>query len=101
VVRQSQSKLRRTKCILAIALQRNCTKEHLHPTDDRVRLPDYSMEFHKVRADTLFVNVELEIDADQELKKHWDKDDGGERPMGGWREHASLVRMPKNITTSG
>lgn len=56
------------------------------------------MCYNHPRPDRFFVDVQFQIDAKKYLGRDGNKQDGGERTVHGWQEHATFVRMAQYIS---
>jgi hypothetical protein len=80
---------------LAVATKDDGAKEHLHPSPERVRLPDHAVRDDGVRAERALVDVQLKVHAEHELREERDDDDVPEFLVRGRGELPPSVRMPE------
>ena len=81
--------------------ERDRAEEHLHPPEDGVRLADDAVRAHGPRADRLFVDVQLEVDAEPELEEDGEEEDIRHRAVRAGEEGAAAVRVPEDVPREG
>ena len=83
-----------------VASERDCAEQHLHPSEDGVRLPYHSMQPNSPRSESLLVYVELEVNAQEELQADRDKEDARHLAVRPGKKRSPAMRMAKNIAGS-
>lgn len=83
----------------AVASKRNRTKQHLCPAEDGVRLAYYSVQANSPGTNSLFVDVQLQVNTKYELKEDRDEENVGECAVNAREEGAAAVRVSEYIAS--
>lgn len=83
----------------AVSPERDRSEQHLRPADDGVGLADNAVQADSPRTDSLFMYMQLEVDAEGELEEDGREEDVGEGAVDACEESAAAVRVPKNVTS--
>ena len=81
----------------AVASESDRSEQHLAPANDRVGFTDDTVEAHSPRTDSLFVYMELEVDAKSELQEDGGEHDIGEEAVDAREEGSAAVRMTEDV----
>jgi len=80
-----------------ISAERDCAKEHLCPSQHRVRPAHDPMRAHGPGPQRPFVDVQLEVHTESELRRDGQKQDVGERDVRAFEELPASVRVPEYV----
>jgi hypothetical protein len=89
--------LREGFIITTVSAERDRTKEHLDPSEHRVRLSDNAMCAHGPGTQRPFVHVQLEIHAQRELRRDRHEEDIGKLAMCARKKFPAAVRVTQYV----
>lgn len=85
--------------ITTVSTEHDRAKKELRPSEDRIRLSDYPVRTHGPGPQRPFVDVQLEVHAERELRRNWDEEDIGELAMCAREESPAAMRVPEDVAT--
>lgn len=80
-----------------VSAERDRTKEHLDPSEHRIRLSDNAMRAHGPGAQRPLVYVQLEVHAQRELRRDRHEEDIGKHAMCAQEKLSSTMRVPEYV----
>ena len=83
--------------ITTVSAERDRTKEHLDPSEHRVRLSENAMRAHGPGTQRPLVYVQLEIHAQRELRRDRHEEDIGKLAMCARKKSPATVRVPQYV----
>ena len=85
----------------AVPPERDRAEQHLRPAEDGIRLANKPVHLHSIRPQRLLVNVQLEVDAETELREDGDEENIGKFAVRAGEKSAPLVCVTKDIAAEG
>jgi hypothetical protein len=75
------------------------TKEHLDPSQHRIRFSDYTVRAHSQGPQCTLVDVQLEVHAQHKLRRNRHEEDIGKLAMRTWKKLSATVRVPEYVAS--
>lgn len=85
----------------AVSPERNCTEEHLNPTNNWVGLAHYSVRYYCPWADGLVVYVQFEVHAKHELEEDGYKENVCHDAVRAGKESSAAMYMSEDVSSKG
>lgn len=83
--------------VTTITAERDRTKEHLDPSEHRIRLSNDAVRAHGPGTQRPLVDVQLEVHAQRELRRDRHEEDIGELAMRARKKLSATVRVPEYV----
>jgi hypothetical protein len=85
--------------VTTIPAEHDCTKEHLDPSQHRIRLSDDTVYSHSQGTQCPLVYVQLEVHSQRKLRRNRYEEDIGELAMRTRKKLTATVRVPKYVAS--
>ena len=84
--------------VTTVPTERDCAKEHLDPTQHRIRLSDDTVYAHSQGTQCPLVDMQLEVHSQRKLRRNRHEEDIGELAMRARKKLSATVRVPEYVT---
>ena len=81
--------------VTTVSAEHDCAKEHLDPSQHRIRLSDDAVYAHSHGAQCPLVDVQLEVHSQHKLRRNRNEEDIGELAMRARKKLSATVRVPE------
>jgi hypothetical protein len=85
--------------VTTVPAERDRAKEHLDPSQHRIRLSDDTVYAHSQGTQCPLMDVQLEVHSQRKLRSNRYEEDIGELAMGARKKLSATVRVPKYIAS--
>jgi len=83
--------------ITTVSAERDRTKEHLDPSEHRVRLSNHTVRAHGPGTQRPLVDVQLEVHAQRKLRRDRHEENVGKLAMRARKKLSTTVRVPEYV----
>ena len=85
--------------VTTVPAEHDCAKEHLDPSQDRIRLSDYTVYAHSQWAQCPLVDVQLEVHSQRKLRRNRNEEDIGKLAMRARGKFSASMRVPEYVAS--
>lgn len=83
--------------VATVPTEHDCSKDHLDPSQHRIRLSDDTMYAHSQGTQRPLVDVQLEVHSQRKLRGNRNQEDIGELAMRARKKFSASVCVPENV----
>ena len=85
--------------VTTVPAEQDCAKEHLDPSQHRIRLSDDTVYAHSPGTQRPLVDVQLEVHSQRKLRRNRYEEDIGELAMRARKKLSTTVRVPEYVAS--
>jgi hypothetical protein len=85
--------------VTTVPTEHDCAKDHLDPSQHRIRLSDDTVYTHSQGPQCPFVDVQLQVHSQHKLRRNRHEEDIGELAMRARKELSTTMCMPEYVTS--
>jgi hypothetical protein len=83
--------------VTTVPAEHDCAKEHLDPSQHRIRHSDDTVYAHSQGTHRPLVDVQLEVHSQRKLRGNRNQEDIGKLAMRARKKFSASVRVPENV----
>jgi len=89
----------RKSTITTVPAEHDCAKEHLDPSQHRIRLSDHTVYPNSQGTQCPLVDVQLEVHSQRKLRRDRNEENIGELAMRARKKLSTTVRVPEYVAS--